>query len=133
MSDFILDSILKSFVVLVLKGVVIPVRLAWVLLKFRYISYCYSLLFEVLQSTHYCTFFVDIIIDRVDSLLESFLREKEVDSSLFSSSRDSSLGISILNIIHDEGLGLYKRRSFEESNSLKDLFCFRIKLDRVET
>ena len=93
-------------------------------MKFYYIGYYYTLLLEVLQGVYYCTFFVDITIDYIDSLLESFLREKEVDSSLFSSGYNNSLGVPILNIICDEGLGLYEHRSFEESNSPEDLFRF---------
>ena len=77
-------------------------------------------------------FLVDITIDYVDSLFESFLREKEVNSSLLSSGRDSSLGVLILNIVHHKGFSLGKYRSFEESNSPEDLFCFQVELNRVE-
>ena len=102
-------------------------------MEFYYIDCYHPLLLKVLQSTYHCAFLVDITIDHVDSLLESFLREEEVNSSLFSSGRDSSLGISVLNVICDEGLGLYEYRSFEESNSLEDLLCFRIELNRIKT
>ena len=84
----------------------------------------YSFLLEVLQSTHGCTFFIDVSIDRINRFLKPFLREKEVNSSLFGSSSNSSLGVPILNIVSHEGFSLYERWSFEESNSLKDLFYF---------
>ena len=102
-------------------------------MEFCCVGRCRPLLLKVLQSTYYYMFLVDIAVDRVDSLLESFPREEEVNSSLFSSGRDNSLGISVLNVICDEGLGLYECRSFEESNSLEDLLRFRIELDRIKT
>ena len=131
--NFILDSVLESLVVLILEGVVVPVRLARVLLEFRCVGRRRPLLLKVLQSTYRCAFLVDVAVDRVDSLLESFLREKEVDSSLFGSGRDSSLGVPILDVICDEGLGPCECRSFEESNSPEDLLRFRIELDRIKT
>ena len=77
-------------------------------------------------------FLVDIVIDRINSLFESLLREKEVNSSLLSLGHNSSLGVLILNIICYEGFGLGKRRSFEEGNSPEDLFCFQVEFDRVK-
>ena len=107
-TDFILHSILKSFVILILESIVVLIRLARVLLKLHYVGYYYSFLFEVLQGTYYHTFFVNIVIDYIDSLFESLLRKKEVNSNLFSSNYNNSLGILIFNIVSYEGLNLSK-------------------------
>ena len=77
-------------------------------------------------------FLVDITIDRVNSFLESFLKEEEVDSSLFSPSGDNSLGVLILNIVRYEGFSPGEYWTFEESDGPEDLFCFQIELNRIE-